>query len=346
MQRENKMSFPAKVKKLFEKLKEQGKFTPGLAEHLCDIRYCNKHELQTEFPVFRQRGMSEFDDTGKNRRYYPYYKFNFKIGDREYIFTNNWFSKNAEAIQKFFDIHLNTLIVREILYEQHHTSINNKSVSNHQLKTVLENKKIQNWPDWEVPSSEDIKKIACLLTPYLKFLHPEIVAKITASNKELESYFHDYLSESGIDANLYIWEKCSTMFPGIRRANGKTDNEYKKKQLPKELRAEKGAIYIDDNSYPKHIWAFIFTAQQFSNIGPKGYELAHIFEHKAVERIQHELINNSNSTYDINTPLSGMFTSAASLIYSPRTFVKITDHSLQARRLVQRRALQLYQNTT
>ena len=40
--------------------------------------------------------------------------------------------------------------------------------------------------------------------------------------------------------------------------------------------------------------------------------------------------------------MSGIFTCASSLVYSPRSFVKITDHSLHARRLIQKKAIHLY----
>jgi len=335
------MSFPAKLKKLFLILQKKDKFSSDLANKLCDIEFCKQNELQTEFPVLRPKGKSEFDDSGKYRRYYPYEKFNLKINDKEYIFTNNWFSKNVLSIQKFFNYFLKAEIIKEILEENH----NDSNIANTRKTKVIKRKKnIRQWPKWQAPSSDKIKQIAKLLTPYLKFLHPEIITKISLSNSEITSYYHDYLTASGIDPKIYIWKNCSTMFPGIRRANGKTDNEYKKKQLPKHLRREKGAIYIDDNSYPKHIWAFIFTGQQFSNKGPDSYELAHIFEHKAVDRLRQEFINKGNPKYDFSIPLSGLFTSAAGLMYSPRTFVKITDHSLHARRLIQRKVVELYKD--
>lgn len=344
------MSFPAKIKILFEKLKETGHFSPELAQKLCDIHFCESQGLQTEFSVLRDKGKSEFDTSGKNRRYYPCDKFSFTIGKKEYLFTNNWVERNTPLIVKFFEKYLDSMFIQKTLTAQVADSNNLSSVvqqSQKQKPKIITRKKgIRNWPEWETPSIAQLKNIAHSLTPYLKFLHPSIIAQITESNKKLDSYFREYLSLSGIQAEQYLWEKCSTMFPGIRRANGKTDNKYKKKQLPKEFRGEKKAIYIDDNSYPKHIWAFIFTGKQFSNIGPKGYELAHIFEHKSVERIGQELINKDNSPFNINEPLSGIFSCAAALSYAPRSFVKITDHSLQARRLLQRKAIQLYQSTT
>ena len=337
------MSFPAKVKLLFEKLYENGYFSAELAERLCDIEYCRSQGLQTEFPVLRIKGESEFSDCGSYRRYYPKATYKFSIGARDYIFTNNWYAKNAGQLSRFFEEYLDAEFVSTTLYGDEVPAQHNPVIIRrvHRQGADIANT-IQSWPEWETPTNEEIRNIAQSLTPHFKFLHPDIVEKITESNKVLDSYFREYLSQANIDIDSYIWEGCSTMFPGIRRANGKTDTDYKKKQLPIDQREQKGAIYIDDNSYAKQVWAFIFTKMQFSNRGPNGYELAHLFEHKAVDRLGQELVYSDESAYDTAKPISGMFTCAAGLAYSPRSFVKISDHSLHARRLLQRRALKLY----
>lgn len=341
------MSFPGKVKRLFVKLNESGKFSSELAKDLCTIEYCKDLGLQTEYPVLRLKGESEFCDKRKHRRYYPYAKFNFSIEANSYIFTNNWFVKNARQLQKFFEQYLDEKFVRKVLFEERAPSKEYSiPLGREQKQRVKTTNASQDWPKWETPTNKEIRKIAESLTPHLKFLHPDIIGKIAESNKDLDTYFRTYLSESKIDIDIYIWEGCSTMFPGIRRANGRTDAEHKKKQLPKELREQKKAIYIDDNSYAKQVWAFIFTNRPFTNRGPDGYELAHLFEHKAVDRLGQELINSDRSDYKTTLPMSGMFTSPAGLIYSPRSFVKISDHSLQARRLLQRKAIQLYHDVT
>lgn len=265
-----------------------------------------------------------------------YYSAIYKIGNQNFRVCNDWYPANLTPFKEY-------LISKNIATKE---ELDRMIGSDEKDNNKQQNKKKKtNWPTWETPSIEDIQNIAHLLTPYLKFLRPEIIKKITISNIELNEYFTDYLSQSGIDTKNYIWENCSITFPGIRRANGKTDNEFKKKQLPKEFRREKGAIYIDDNSYPKHLLAYIFTNKQFSNQGPVGYELAHIFEHKAVSRLYEEFIVEDDS-YDLLKPISGMFTNAAGLMYAPRTFVKITDHSAHARRLIQQKVLQLYGNVT
>ncbi len=260
----------------------------------------------------------------------------YMIHEDEFRVSSQWTTKHIKFFKEY-------LISKKIATKE---ELDRMIGDNEAENNKQQNKEIKSdWPTWETPSIEDIRIIAHLLTPYLKFLHPEIIRKITLSNIELNEYFTDYLTRSGIDTKDYIWEKSSTTFPGIRRANGKTDNEFKKRQLPKEHRRGKGAIYIDDNSYPKQLWAYIFTNKQFSNQGPVGYELAHIFEHKAVSRLYEEFIVEDDS-YDLLKPISGMFTNAAGLMYAPRTFVKITDHSSHARRLIQQKVLKLYGDVT
>ena len=39
-------------------------------------------------------------------------------------------------------------------------------------------------------------------------------------------------------------------------------------------------LALDDNDYPKHLWAFVFTGKPFRKPGPDGYQLAHLFDHE------------------------------------------------------------------
>ena len=100
------MSFPQKVRILFEKLKASGLFTSELAEKLCNLEYCRKHKLQTEFPILRHKGKSEHSADGNHRRYYPSNKYYLSIGNKEYIFTNNWFERQTKYLLLFFNNYL------------------------------------------------------------------------------------------------------------------------------------------------------------------------------------------------------------------------------------------------
>ena len=101
-------------------------------------------------------------------------------------------------------------------------------------------------------------------------------------------------------------------------------------------------LRLDDNDYPKHLWAFVFTDKPFRKNGPTGYQLAHLLDHKtARNRWRDELVCPS----ELPLPLPyGLFTSAANAIYAPAALLRPTDFSAKLRNLVQRRAEQLYRD--
>ena len=100
-------------------------------------------------------------------------------------------------------------------------------------------------------------------------------------------------------------------------------------------------LALDDNDYPKHLWAFVFTGRPFRKQGPVGYELAHLFDHKEHgNRWRDELVLPPGANRP--APLYGLFTSAANAIYTPAVFLRPTDGSPRLRSLIQRRAQQLY----
>ena len=111
---------------------------------------------------------------------------------------------------------------------------------------------------------------------------------------------------------------------------------FRKRATPDE--APPHCLDLDDNDYPKHLWAFIFTDKPFRKKGPTGYQLARLLDHKkAGNRWRDELVCPSEP------PLPyGLFTSAANAIYAPAAFLRPTDFSTKLRHLVQRRAQQLY----
>ena len=100
-------------------------------------------------------------------------------------------------------------------------------------------------------------------------------------------------------------------------------------------------LAIDDNDYPKHVWAFIFTGKPFRKKGPVGYQLGHLLDHKEHgNRWRDEL--NLVGGYAEPPLLFGLFTSAANAAFFPSAFLRPTDFSFHLRSLVQRRAQQLY----
>lgn len=100
-------------------------------------------------------------------------------------------------------------------------------------------------------------------------------------------------------------------------------------------------LALDDNDYPKHLWAFAFTGKPFRKRGPDGYQLAHLYDHKEHGNRWRDELDFPPDAKEPE-PLHGLFTSAANSSYVPSAFLRPTDFSPRLRSLIQRRALQLY----
>jgi hypothetical protein len=317
------------VKNIFKELQTNHHLTKDLLGDLMDIKVCNENKIQTKYPVLIRDGENEIDLKG-HRRYYNSKVYSILYLGDSLLLTNEWKPNNVKSLVNF-------------LTKIYGIPLNVKCTEKSSVKQVVKQKKVKsNWPLWDPPSDDEVKEATKVLVPYLKLLNPNVIRKLEKANREIMNWFEEYLSEFGINPKSYIWEGCVTAFPGIRRANGKTDDQFKRKQLPVELREKKQAIYIDDNSYAKHIWAFLYTNSHFSNNGPSNYELAHIFEHKAVDRLAKE-IDYTGEEYNFDV-ISGFFTMSAGTVYLPRTFVKVSDHNNYVRNLFQRKIIDLYKN--
>jgi hypothetical protein len=128
----------------------------------------------------------------------------------------------------------------------------------------------------------------------------------------------------------------------VRRFIGKTDSDFKKKIVPLEHRSRKQAVYLDDNSYAKQLWSHVFQGRKFSNRGPNGYELAHLFHHKDFSDTDAHL--ELLGLEKLSGPVSGFFTSIAGSVFIPTSLARVTDLNLQARKLIQSYAVHLYRD--
>ena len=221
----------------------------------------------------------------------------------------------------------------------------------------------QKWPQ---PSEEEVLKLAKILTPFVRFLKPEIIREITEDNCKHQAEWSNKLEECEIDPKIYLWERSPCAFPGIRRYSGSKEIAMFRKHRESN-RPFEDCIEIDDNSFPKQLWAFVFTGWKFNNHGPKDYRLAHLFDHKNnTKRYQEETEGwNRNTKKDpklfglftrfkaafnpILVPkkdpkLFGLFTCPTNTVYSPAIFIKPTDFSPKLRTLLQRKAYDLYKD--
>ena len=199
------------------------------------------------------------------------------------------------------------------------------------------------WPVWPQPTDEDLLELARAMAPFVRFLAPGIVGAVAEDNRLMGAEWSARLQALGIDPDIYLWDGSPCAFPGIRRYAGSEEQAVFRKQAAPKV-APPQCLDLDDNDYPKHLWAFVFTGKPFRKQGPDGYQLAHLFDHKEHEnRWRDELDLPPHAEQP--TPLYGLFTSAANSVYAPGAFLRPTDFSASLRGLIQRRALQLYGDT-
>ena len=106
------------------------------------------------------------------------------------------------------------------------------------------------WPKWPQPKEEDVLELAKKLTPFVRFLKPEIISKITEDNNKHQAEWSNKLKECEIDPEIYLWEHSPCAFPGIRRYSGSKEIAIFRNHRESN-RPFKGCIEIDDNSFPK-----------------------------------------------------------------------------------------------
>ena len=196
------------------------------------------------------------------------------------------------------------------------------------------------WPDWPQPDDNELLELARAIAPFVRFLDPGIIDAVVEDNRRLGAEWSPRLEALGIDHAAYLWEGSPCAFPGVRRYAGSTEIAvFRKRTAPDEVPSQ--CLALDDNDYPKHLWAFVFTGKPFRKKGPYGYQLAHLFDHKEHRNRWRDELDLPPHVDEPATPY-GLFTSAANAVYTPDAFLRPTDFSPRLRSLIQRRALQLY----
>ena len=196
----------------------------------------------------------------------------------------------------------------------------------------------ESWPAWCQPDDEALLVLAQAMAKMARFLDPDIVDKVVEDNQYMGANWSAKLKGLGIEPDHYLWEKSPCAFPGVRRFAGRKENGMFRGGGPRAARPP--CLALDDNDYPKQLWAFVFTGEERHRWGgPEGYHFAHLLDHKTYgQRWRRELVPS-----DVKEPgLHGLFTSAANTVYVPSAFMRPTDFSPELRSLFQRRAQKLY----
>ncbi len=200
----------------------------------------------------------------------------------------------------------------------------------------------EDWPNWAQPREEQILSLAKVLTPFVRFLSPEIVAAVTSDNHRRSAEWQDRLRELDIDPDIYLWHGSPCAFPGIRRYAGSHEIAWYRKRIGTDEYTPPDALDLDDNDYPKHLWAFVFTGRPFRKQGPQDYRLAHLADHKDHNNRWREQFDVELGATSEPPLLYGLYTSPANSVYLPRNFLTPTDFSKSLRQLILHRAYLLY----
>ena len=200
----------------------------------------------------------------------------------------------------------------------------------------------QSWPDFGQLENQELLQLAKLTTRHICFLRPDIIKFLVEDNERHREEWCIQLKERGVEPTLYLWENSSCAFPGVRRHAGSGEIAIHKGQKKAEERP-RNALALDDNSYPKQIWSFIFQGKKFGNKGPPGYSLTHLADHKDYKnRASDEFV--SADLEKLKSTSFGLYTSPTNTVYLPNGLMRPTDFSNQLRNLVLRKAQALYQN--
>ena len=111
------------------------------------------------------------------------------------------------------------------------------------------------WPVWPQPDENDILHLATVITPLVRFLHPEIVQRVVHDNGVNRGAWSAELQRLGIDPDIYLWEGSPCAFPGVRRYAGSQEIAQFRKRTGDSPERPADCLCLDDNDYPKHIWA-------------------------------------------------------------------------------------------
>jgi hypothetical protein len=217
-----------------------------------------------------------------------------------------------------------------------------KTVKPVDMQTRASGEKVEkknDWPVWDAPADDECYQLAQISTRYIRFLSPEIIRAVVEDNEKNKEFFWEYLRKYHINPSLYLWEKSSCCFPGIRRYAGSSEIAAFRKRS--KIESVKDAISLDDNDFPKQLWSFVFRNAQFSKQGPTGYNLAHLIDHKDDKNRYEEEFDFEDGRKP-QKAFYGLYTCASNAVYIPSNLMKPTDFNGAIRNLLFKKAQSLY----
>ncbi len=187
------------------------------------------------------------------------------------------------------------------------------------------------------------KDLALILGKITHHIHPEIVKYITQENIKFKNVFEN-ICHKNLNISPFLYPSSDCVFPGFRRPI----NSEKSPKWKNNIYEADGTI-LNDNTFPRHIWAFLSMNKAYSGgksgmwseSGLNNFELAHVFGHKEDER---ELEREMFLDFDASVKPYGLFTSASNIVLIPKGFAKPTDHMKSIKVCFYKRHIELYGN--
>lgn len=194
---------------------------------------------------------------------------------------------------------------------------------------------------YEDKSQEVEHELADILARVAHHIHPKIVKKIVAANKNYKERFASICHKS-VDVDTFLYDGSDCVFPGARRCI----NDEKVGKWKNKVNAIDGTI-LNDNTYPRNLWAFLCAGRAYAggkdgfwtSSGLNAFELAHVFAHKIDERTLEPKV-----FFDVNNNIKpfSLFTSASNTVLLPKGLTKPTDKNPVTKIVFYKRHLELY----
>ena len=201
-------------------------------------------------------------------------------------------------------------------------------------------KKKADWPEWQIPTDDELIEVIRLSARFIKFLDPRIVLEIVEDNNKNRDVWAKRLESRNISPEIYLWEESPCAFPGVRRYAGSKEIAFFRNHTHLSEDQIHGALKLDDNDFPKQIWSFVFRERPFQKYGPKYHALAHLADHKEHNnRLLSEFEIEPNG---IQHTLFGLYTCPTNTVYMPTSLLRPTDFSPVIRKLLIHKAQDLY----
>jgi len=192
--------------------------------------------------------------------------------------------------------------------------------------------------------SENVEReLALMLGRITHYIHPKIVEVIKQDNIGYRDRFESICHEK-LDASSFFYPESDCLFPGVRRPI----NKEKTPQWKNNIHEADGTI-LNDNTFPRHVWAFLAEDKAYSggaagmwaSSGLSRFELAHVFAHKGDERALEKRVFSRLSN---QVEPYGLFTAASNVVLIPKGFAKPTDHMESIKACFYKRHIALYGN--